>query len=94
MPSLNHFRTQVKLFDELAGSACSYARIVSRTPRRSRRRWRSRANMIRPWLALRRRAPDDEGSRDWLTHRVAAWLLREDMGMGVFLLRTARLWAG
>jgi ribosomal-protein-serine acetyltransferase len=84
MPTLNHFRTQVKLFDELAGE-----RVVVRPFRIEDAEALQAAvaesrQHVRPWLPFADAHQTVEETRDWLTHRIAAWLLREDMGMGVF----------
>ncbi len=84
MPTLNHFRTQVKLFDELAGE-----RVVVRPFRIEDAEALQAAvaesrEHVRPWLPFADAHQTIEETRDWITHRIAAWLLREDMGMGVF----------
>lgn len=85
MPSLNYFRTQVKLFAELAGE-----RVVVRPYRVEdaealREAVEESREHIRAWLPFADAHQTIEETRDWITHRVADWLLREDMGTGIFL---------
>jgi RimJ/RimL family protein N-acetyltransferase len=85
MPSLNYFRTQVKLFAALAGE-----RVVVRPYRVEdaealREAVEESREHIRAWLPFADAHQTIEETRDWITHRVADWLLREDMGTGIFL---------
>jgi ribosomal-protein-serine acetyltransferase len=85
MPSLNHFRTQVKLFDELAGERVLVRPYRVEDAEALQAAVAESREHVRPWLPFADAHQTIEETRDWLTHRVAAWLLREDMGMGVFL---------
>jgi RimJ/RimL family protein N-acetyltransferase len=85
MPTLNHFRTQVKLFDELAGE-----RVVVRPYRveDAEALWEAVAESrehIRPWLPFADAHQTVEETRDWITHTIAQWLLREGIGSGIFM---------
>ena len=84
MPSLHHFRTQVKLFDELAGERVLVRPYRVEDAEALQAAVAESREHIRPWLPFADAHQTIEETRDWLTHRVAAWLLREDMGMGVF----------
>jgi RimJ/RimL family protein N-acetyltransferase len=85
MPSLNHFRTQVKLFDELAGERVLVRPYRIEDAEALREAVAESREHIRPWLPFADAHQTIEETRDWITHRVADWLLREDMGTGVFL---------
>jgi RimJ/RimL family protein N-acetyltransferase len=85
MPTLNHFRTQVKLFDELAGE-----RVVVRPYRVEDAEALQAAvaesrEHIRPWLPFADAHQTVEETRDWITHTIAQWLLRESMNSGIFV---------
>jgi ribosomal-protein-serine acetyltransferase len=85
MPSLNHFRTQVKLFDELAGERVIVRPYRVEDAEALREAVEESREHIRAWLPFADAHQTIEETRDWITHRVADWLLREDMGTGVFL---------
>jgi RimJ/RimL family protein N-acetyltransferase len=85
MPSLNHFRTQVKLFDELAGERVIVRPYRVEDAEALREAVEESREHIRAWLPFADAHQSIEETRDWITHRVADWLLREDMGTGVFL---------
>jgi ribosomal-protein-serine acetyltransferase len=85
MPSLNHFRTQVKLFDELAGERVLVRPYRVEDAEALREAVEESREHIRAWLPFADAHQTIEETRDWITHRVADWLLREDMGTGVFL---------
>ena len=85
MPSLNHFRTQVKLFDELAGERVLVRPYRVEDAEALREAVEESREHIRAWLPFADAHQAIEETRDWITHRVADWLLREDMGTGVFL---------
>jgi RimJ/RimL family protein N-acetyltransferase len=85
MTSLNHFRTQVKLFDELGGE-----RVIVRPFRVADAEALQAAvaesrEHIRRWLPFADAHQTVEETRDWITHTIAQWLLRENMGTGIFL---------
>jgi RimJ/RimL family protein N-acetyltransferase len=85
MPSLNHFRTQVKLFDELAGERVLVRPYRVEDAEALRGAVEESREHIRAWLPFADAHQTIEETRDWITHRVADWLLREDMGTGIFL---------
>jgi ribosomal-protein-serine acetyltransferase len=85
MPSLNHFRTQVELFDELAGERVLVRPYRVEDAEALREAVEESREHIRAWLPFADAHQTIEETRDWITHRVADWLLREDMGTGVFL---------
>ncbi|HEY7022184.1 MAG TPA: GNAT family N-acetyltransferase [Ktedonobacterales bacterium] len=85
MPSLNHFRTQVKLFDELAGERVLVRPYRVEDAEALREAVEESREHIRAWLPFADAHQTIEETRDWITHRVADWLLREDMGTGIFL---------
>jgi RimJ/RimL family protein N-acetyltransferase len=85
MPSLNHFRTQVKLFDELAGERVIVRPYRVEDAEALREAVEESREHIRAWLPFADAHQTIEETRDWITHRVADWLLRDEMGTGVFL---------
>jgi RimJ/RimL family protein N-acetyltransferase len=85
MPNLNHFRTEVKLFDELAGERVLVRPYRVEDAEALREAVEESREHIRAWLPFADAHQTIEETRDWITHRVADWLLREDMGTGVFL---------
>jgi RimJ/RimL family protein N-acetyltransferase len=85
MPSLNHYRTQIKLFDELAGERVLVRPYRVLDAEALREAVEESREHVRAWLPFADAHQTIEETRDWITHRVADWLLREDMGAGVFL---------
>jgi RimJ/RimL family protein N-acetyltransferase len=85
MPSLNHFRTQVKLFAELAGERVLVRPYRVEDAEALREAVEESREHIRAWLPFADAHQTTEETRDWITHRVADWLLREDIGTGIFL---------
>ena len=85
MPSLNHFRTQVKLFDELAGERVLVRPYRVEDAEALREAVEESREHIRAWLPFADAHQTIEETRDWITHTIAHWLLRENMGTGVFL---------
>jgi len=85
MPSLNHFRTQVKLFDELAGERVLVRPYRVEDAEALREAVEESREHIRAWLPFADAHQTIEETRDWITHTIAQWLLRENMGTGVFL---------
>jgi len=85
MPTLNHFRTQVKLFDELAGERVLVRPYRVEDAEALREAVEKSREHIRPWLPFADAHQTIEETRDWITHTIAQWLLRENMGTGVFL---------
>jgi RimJ/RimL family protein N-acetyltransferase len=85
MPSLNHFRTQVKLFDELAGERVIVRPYRVEDAEALREAVEESREHIRAWLPFADAHQTIEETRDWITHTIAQWLLRENMGTGVFL---------
>jgi RimJ/RimL family protein N-acetyltransferase len=85
MPSLNHFRTQVKLFDELAGERVLVRPYRVEDAEALREAVEESREHIRAWLPFADAHQSIEETRDWITHTIAQWLLRENMGTGVFL---------
>ncbi|HEY7094646.1 MAG TPA: GNAT family N-acetyltransferase [Ktedonobacterales bacterium] len=84
MPSLNHFRTQVKLFDELAGERVIVRPYRVEDAEALREAVEESREHIRAWLPFADAHQTIEETRDWITHTIAQWLLRENMGTGVF----------
>lgn len=85
MPSLNHFRTEVKLFDELAGERVLVRPYRVEDAEALREAVEESREHIRAWLPFADAHQSIEETRDWITHTIAQWLLRENMGTGVFL---------
>ena len=85
MPGLNHFRTQVKLFNELAGERVLVRPYRVEDAEALRDAVEESREHIRAWLPFADAHQTIEETRDWITHRVADWLLRDEMGTGVFL---------
>jgi RimJ/RimL family protein N-acetyltransferase len=85
MPSLNRFRTQVKLFDELVGERVLVRPFRVEDAEALQAAVAESREHIRPWLPFADAHQTVEETRDWLTHQVAAWLLRENMATGIFL---------
>jgi RimJ/RimL family protein N-acetyltransferase len=85
MPSLNHFRTQVKFFDYLEGERVLVRPYRVEDAEALREAVEESREHIRAWLPFADAHQTIEETRDWITHRVADWLLREDLGTGIFL---------
>jgi RimJ/RimL family protein N-acetyltransferase len=85
MPSLNHFRTEVKLFDKLAGERVLVRPYRVEDAEALREAVEESREHIRAWLPFADAHQSIEETRDWITHTMAQWLLRENMGTGVFL---------
>lgn len=85
MPSLTHFRTQVKLFDELEGERVLVRPYRIEDAEALQAAVAESREHIRPWLPFADAHQTIEESRDWITHTIAQWLLRESMNTGVFL---------
>lgn len=85
MPSLNHFRTEVKLFDKLAGERVLVRPYRVEDAEALREAVEESREHIRAWLPFADAHQSIEETRDWITHTIAQWLLRENMGTGVFL---------
>jgi ribosomal-protein-serine acetyltransferase len=85
MPNLNHFRTEVKLFDELAGERVLVRPYRVEDAEALREAVEESREHIRAWLPFADAHQSIEETRDWITHTIAQWLLRENMGTGVFL---------
>jgi ribosomal-protein-serine acetyltransferase len=94
MPSLNHFRTQVTLFDELAGERVLVRPYRVEDAEALREAVEESREHIRAWLPFADAHQTIEETRDWITHRVADWLLREEMGTGVFLRESGAFLGG
>src|SRR3954466_3448404 len=79
------YRTLIPMFQELRGQ-----RVVVRPYRPEDAEALQAAvaesrEHIRPWLPFADAHQTIEESRDWITHTIAQWLLRESMNTGVFL---------
>src|SRR5207237_10259404 len=82
--STTKFRTLIPMFEELRGE-----RVIIRPYRESDAQdvfeavgeWRDH---LRPWLPFADEHQTVEETRDWIIHQVAAWLLREDMTLGMW----------
>jgi RimJ/RimL family protein N-acetyltransferase len=85
MPSLNHFRTQVTLFDELAGERVLVRPYRVEDAEALQAAVAESREHIRPWLPFADAHQTIEETRDWITHTIAQWLLRESLNTGVFL---------
>jgi RimJ/RimL family protein N-acetyltransferase len=94
MPSLNHFRTQVKLFDELQGERVLVRPFRVEDAEALQVAVAESREHIRPWLPFADAHQTVEETRDWITHTIAQWLLRESMGTGVFLGEDGALLGG
>jgi RimJ/RimL family protein N-acetyltransferase len=88
------YRTQIPLVEELRG-----ARVLVR-PYRLEDAEALRAAVdesrehVRPWLPFADLHQTVEESRDWITHKMADWLLRDDFGMGIWELTSGRFLGG
>ena len=94
MPSLNHFRTQVNLFDELAGERVLVRPYRVEDAEALREAVEESREHIRAWLPFADAHQSIEETRDWITHTIAQWLLRENMGTGVFLRKDGAFLGG
>ena len=88
------FRTLIPMFEELRGEHViirpyreSDAQDVLEAVAESR-------DHLRPWLPFADEHQTVEESRDWIIHQAAAWLLREDMNLGIWEAATNRYLGG
>ena len=94
MPDATTHRSQMPLFDELVGE-----RVVVRPyrPEDAEQHYaaveESRAH-IAPWLPWVGGYASVEDSRDYIARERAHWLLREDLGLGIFERATGRYLGG
>ena len=82
--STTKFRTLIPMFEELRGE-----RVIIRPYRESDAQDVFEAvgesrDHLRPWLPFADEHQTVEETRDWIIHQVAAWLLREDMTLGMW----------
>jgi ribosomal-protein-serine acetyltransferase len=94
MMSTTGYLTLVQLFEELHGE-----RVVVRPYRESDAQELFEAvgesrEHLRPWLPFADAHQTVEESRDWIIHRLAEWLLRRDMIVGVWERATNRYVGG
>ncbi|HEX9412522.1 MAG TPA: GNAT family N-acetyltransferase [Ktedonobacterales bacterium] len=78
------YRTLIHLADELRGE-----RVLLRPYRAddAPALWQAidaSRDHIRPWLPFADRHRTVDETRDWISHRMAAWLLREDLGLSIW----------
>ncbi len=88
------YRTLMPLFEELRGE-----RVIVRPYRESDAEALKEAvdesrEHIRPWLPFADAHRTIEEARDWIIHQMAAWMLREDMIVGVWEISTNRYLGG
>jgi len=92
--STTKFRTLIPMFEELRGE-----RVIIRPYRESDAQDVFEAvgesrDHLRPWLPFADEHQTVEETRDWIIHQVAAWLLREDMTLGMWEATTNRYLGG
>jgi len=92
--STTKFRTLIPMFEELRGE-----RVIIRPYRESDAQDIFEAvaesrDHLRPWLPFADEHQTVEETRDWIIHQVAAWLLREDMTLGMWEAATHRYLGG
>ena len=92
--STTKFRTLIPMFEELRGE-----RVIIRPYRESDAQDVFEAvgesrDHLRPWLPFADEHQTVEETRDWIIHQVAAWLLREDMTLGMWEAATYRYLGG
>ena len=92
--STTKFRTLIPMFEELRGE-----RVIIRPYRESDAQDVFEAvaesrDHLRPWLPFADAHQTVEETRDWIIHQVAAWLLREDMTLGMWEATTNRYLGG
>jgi len=86
MPSLNHFRTQVKLFEELAGERVLVRPYRVEDAEALQAAVAESREHIRPWLPFADAHQAIEESRDFIARKTAEWILREtELGTAIFL---------
>ena len=94
MRSTTNYRTLIPMFEELRGE-----RVIIRPYRESDAQDVFEAvgesrDHLRPWLPFANEHQTVEETRDWIIHQVAAWLLREDMTLGMWEATTNRYLGG
>ncbi len=92
--STTKFRALIPMFEELRGE-----RVIIRPYRESDAQDVFEAvgesrDHLRPWLPFADAHQTVEETRDWIIHQVAAWLLREDMTLGMWEATTNRYLGG
>ena len=92
--STTKFRALIPMFEELHGE-----RVIIRPYRESDAQDVFEAvgesrDHLRPWLPFADAHQTVEETRDWIIHQVAAWLLREDMTLGMWEVATYRYLGG
>ena len=92
--STTKFRTLIPMFEELRGE-----RVIIRPYRESDAQDVFEAvgesrDHLHPWLPFANEHQTVEETRDWIIHQVAAWLLREDMTLGMWEAATHRYLGG
>ncbi len=91
MPSLNHFRTQVKLFDELAGERVLVRPYRVEDAEALREAVEESREHIRAWLPFADAHQTIEETRDWITHTIAALAATGEHGDRHFSARRRRI---
>jgi RimJ/RimL family protein N-acetyltransferase len=94
MPAPQRFRTQVKLFDELSGERVLVRPYRVEDAEALQAAVAESREHVRAWLPFADAHQTVEETRDWITHAVAQWLLRENMGTGVFLRESGEFLGG
>jgi RimJ/RimL family protein N-acetyltransferase len=95
MPDQPTYRTLIPLFDELRG-----ARVLVRPCRVDDAEALQAAvaesrEHVRPWLPFADAHQTVDETRDWILHKMADWLLRDDLGgMGIWEAATDRYLGG
>jgi len=92
--STTKFRALIPMFEELRGE-----RVIIRPYRESDAQDVFEAvgesrDHLRPWLPFADEHQTVDETRDWIIHQVAAWLLREDMTLGMWEVATYRYLGG
>jgi RimJ/RimL family protein N-acetyltransferase len=94
MPGIGTYRTALPLFDELRG-----ARVIVRPYRAENAAALKEAvdesrEHVRPWLPFADDHRTVAEARDWIVRGMAAWLLRDDLGMFVWEAASDRFLGG
>jgi ribosomal-protein-serine acetyltransferase len=88
------FRTQVPLFSEIHGERVLVRPYRIEDAEALQAAVAESREHIRQWLPFADAHQTVEETRDWLTHAVAAWMLRENMATGIFLRETGAFLGG
>ncbi len=93
-PTQPTYRTQIPLFDELRGERALVRPYRLADAEAMRAAVDESREHVRPWLPFADAHQTVEESRDWIAHKMADWLLRDDFGMSVWELASGRYLGG